>query len=443
MKLTTTTWFGLILTVSLCQANIVTYQDGLPDPFLGGSYAGTRDTFVVANAGSGNQNGAGILEGGQFGVNPRRILLGFDITSLAGNYSAINSVTLRLFQNASDGDQSTLTFDVFGMAAANGDWTEAGATGATKDGATNWDGSFGAGTADTDYITPEIATAPATFPASDGTQVDFAFSDLTLIPTWASGTNHGLLLRATTETASLYIDFFDSEGAQTTRPALIIDYTPTGTGLNVDFGAGQVFSGTRQAPNVGTTWNGINDGAAGGTFGSLVDSNNNALTFAGVSIITTASQGQDSNPGFGDELMNDNNYTDNRDGRIGSSTVTIDGLPVGGLYDLYLYGDDSFIPGNIYGSVFTVTDANGSQQETTVGSSNVFVYFASLEADANGQIIIGYTTNGNSPYGYLNGLQLVAVPEPSSLMVASIGLFCFGGLSFRKNVRRGIRCLDR
>ncbi len=191
----------------------------------------------------------------------------------------------------------------------------------------------------------------------------------------------------------------------------LISQTASSAVLNVDFGKGPIYSGTRDAPDSGTVWNGVNDNAAGGVFGSFVDSNGNAVSFAGVSITTTASAGLDYNVNFADQLLNDNNYTDTNG--VASSSLTISGLAIGGLYDLYLYGEDAFLPGAVLGSLFTVTDANGAHQATTTGITNPGIAFPEMVANATGDLSIAYTTNGNSRYGYLCGLQLTPSPSPA------------------------------
>ena len=185
--------------------------------------------FIIGNASATSSNFT------------RHALVRFDITSLAGQFSAINAVTLRLFVQAVNGSD---TIQLFRLAAANAGWVEGTETGAAAgdpadtgmstwdqrvQGSDNWAGSQGASTAGTDYLTPLIASAA--FNATTtmmGDMVDLVFSDVSFVPSWTTGTNAGLFLRTNSESGLNQITFRSRNFPTDTslRPELIIDFTP-------------------------------------------------------------------------------------------------------------------------------------------------------------------------------------------------------------------------
>ena len=84
------------------RAAVVTFKEGAAGPF-GGTYAGTEDVMLVSNNGNGqvdqNFGGRDDFEVGEVPVqnDPRHSLIRFDVSSLAGQYATINSITLRLY----------------------------------------------------------------------------------------------------------------------------------------------------------------------------------------------------------------------------------------------------------------------------------------------------------------------------------------------------------
>lgn len=248
--------FASGLSASEALAVIITYQEGFPDPFLGGTYTGLQDTTILSNSGgSQNQNfgargdiAAGGTKQSTFGLPgfPRHALVRFDITSLASQLSAINSVTLRLSVELTPEGADTL--QLYRLANANAGWIE-GTGIATTDpapstgmstwdqrvqGSQNWAGSPGASTAGTDYLTPLISSRPFDGSTAVNSGFDLIFNDVSFIPAWTAGTNAGLFLRVATESGDGRIVFYSSDaptnfpnlGSPALRPELIIDYTP-------------------------------------------------------------------------------------------------------------------------------------------------------------------------------------------------------------------------
>lgn len=253
-----------LVSADQCFASIVTYQDGTTTPFIGGIYTGVEDTMVLHNdfgiAGNNFGGRTDFAVGEQLSssqLHPRRALLRFDVTSLAGQYASINSVTLRLTisSNASGAGAGSDVIQLFREAPANAGWVEGTQANGFELGSSSWNnrnesgtpwaGSVGSGTAGTDYLAPVLASVGFDDTTSTGITLDFVFNDVSFLPTWISGSNAGLLMRLPDDSLA-NIDralFFDSSEAGTVanRPQLIIDYTaapePSALALIVLMGA--------------------------------------------------------------------------------------------------------------------------------------------------------------------------------------------------------------
>lgn len=236
------------LQVSPASALTVSYRDGFPDPFIGGTYTGTRDTMILSNGGSHQDQNFGARTDFEVGTysgptTKRHDLVRFDITSLAGQFGAINSVTLRLFVTSEKA--GTDTVQVFRLASANTGWvegTQAAVVGPDPpdtgmstwnrrvQGSQNWAGSQGASSAGTDYRTPLVASAA--FNASSiavDSPFDLVFTSGSFVPAWTTGANAGLFLRTVTESGDNRLSFHSRQSSTASlRPEQIIDYTPIG-----------------------------------------------------------------------------------------------------------------------------------------------------------------------------------------------------------------------
>lgn len=242
---------------------IATYKEGANDPFTGTAYAGTEDLWLFNNSGGATDQNTGgdgrVITGGLGGVSDRHELMRFNLSSLVGRFSSINSVTLRLYFNGAN--TNTGTVQVFALAAANAGWVEGtGGTGGTAPNGVStwghrvrttqlWAGSAGASTAGTDYVNTVLASTPYAA-AATGQSFDLVLPDASIINTWLSGPNAGFYLRTILQNNQVI--FHSSESTAALRPELIINYNasvpeiaveqPAGAGLTdgsstIDFGS--------------------------------------------------------------------------------------------------------------------------------------------------------------------------------------------------------------
>ena len=223
------------------------------------------DTTLIQDAGALDNNFGGrneiiVSNSSTSGSNRRFGLLRFDVSSLAGQFASIDSVTLQLRLNTGRAVPTTgQILDIFRVAEANAGWVEGTGSatptpdpGVTVPGAvtwralsdndnvalrTNWAGSAGLGTAGTDYFTGAMGSTAAftagAYAAGDVITLTLTASGFTLsemVGDWAAdgAASAGLLIRGRSNTANGQI-FFDSNetvlaGAQPAR--LTINYTP-------------------------------------------------------------------------------------------------------------------------------------------------------------------------------------------------------------------------
>jgi hypothetical protein len=211
--------------------------------------------------------------------------------------------------------------------------------------------------------------------------------------------------------------------------------------INVDFGPNDVFtsgvySGIGAAPDAGTVWNGVTPGAAlvqvgtPYTSSALVDSGGNA-TGATVTVqpVFWAYDGA-ADSVIAPALMHDYVFTPSAGG-ASTFTFSIDGLTSGGTYDLYLYSDTGaqVTDFSVGGIVKTVANTAG-QTAFTLGSN--YQLYEDVTA-TSGSISVSVTGSATGPYyGVINGFQVVAVPEPSTIAMLATGLISLMAYSWRK-----------
>ena len=235
-------WMGMVglailgLVVGTSPADVISFQQGA-DNALVTNYQGTDDNTL--HAGSRVDQNAGTYHVGPVGKSPwggnaSRGLMRFDLSAMAGQYIAINSVSLKLYSDSKK--VSPQTFSIYAIKPANADWVEGTVQWAVETGSScwnykaydtsNWAGSAGLGTADVDYY----ATALGTFVTTGGGLVEAALSGIPglslkdLIDQWSGSqaNNAGLLILGNETTA--FQMFASAEGLFGVPPELIIDY---------------------------------------------------------------------------------------------------------------------------------------------------------------------------------------------------------------------------
>ncbi len=259
------TTFGILFSPAIAPLDAATaiYQDDALDPITNDAYDGIEDTFV------GNYNS--IWENFNFGQrhefsisgssgNLKNTLMRFDVTSMAGEYSEITSVTLRLYFSNPLGNTGSIS--VYPLMEANSGWVEgpggAITTANVHPGSSTWNeilrgnhgyydapngtgtlwagGSNGAGVAGVDHEATAIATIALDGTEVAGQAVDLVFTDLSLVEDWISGTNYGIVLKGQTGDFIFHSSEANlvDEGNQIYQPQLIFGYTPipeVGVGL--------------------------------------------------------------------------------------------------------------------------------------------------------------------------------------------------------------------
>lgn len=244
-------------------AATITFQEGAHVVSSDGkidiaNYTGTRDTSLVQESSNNNYGGrttilVGVLGSGRV----RGGLVGFDVSALAGHYLTIDSMTLRLYVDATSAAGSSQTISVALEQAGNAGWVEGTANSATQTGSADWNyaahtsgawlgGTNGARTASDLYGNVGSLAVSATGTGQTGTFVDFTLSAASLpasvntltkiIELWlgsGGANNAGLLLSYGANVSNPQWQFASSESATASHaPQLIITYTvPTPAAL--------------------------------------------------------------------------------------------------------------------------------------------------------------------------------------------------------------------
>ena len=199
--------------------------------------------------------------------------------------------------------------------------------------------------------------------------------------------------------------------------------------VNVDFGGGPLFTGTGVAG--GGTWNTY---GGSGASGSLVDSTGAA---SGITFDIASSFGNTDNTGGTNPTTNPATaalFEDFIRGAFNNNlTVTFSGLVPLQTYDLTIYASGAttgtgaaFVSSNFLGTT------TGADRGAFVLGDNYMRH--NVTADAMGMVaVVASPTNGDG--AVFNGLQIAAVPEPSTWALLSAGGAGLLGLTSRR--RRG------
>jgi hypothetical protein len=203
----------------------------------------SQDTSLNTTGPDASGGADASLIAGTFSNFLYRSLLRFDVSALAGQYSQINSITLKLVPIGTFGTGGAGgTLDVFGVSAGNESWVAGGSTNPGAAGEATWNhlarpstswvgnGGVGGGADGTLWGTAPFTvgmTIDFTTPLNGGIAFTGGSAALTaLINSWIAGPNGGLLLRSANEAETTQrIDFYSSEGNPPSTPALVVDYT--------------------------------------------------------------------------------------------------------------------------------------------------------------------------------------------------------------------------
>ena len=201
--------------------------------------------------------------------------------------------------------------------------------------------------------------------------------------------------------------------------------------INVDFNSSSApFASwgtyTGSGPLGGGTWNGITvsfDGQGGSSLAntSLLDSTG-ASSGASIAITqfwtsynldttTAANIASGLQPLMADYLYLANEAT--------SATVTLSGLGASTEWDIVLYAAQT----NDHDSAFTIGGVTKATTDpgaiSTLTEPGQYVRFDSISSDGSGTITIDWARNGNA-ISALNGLQIMAVPEPATAIFVAV-----------------------
>ena len=219
------------------------FQQGAPDPFTGEVYEGCDDVMLISWAARRNYGGRPDFDVGNLRrYQPGRTLIRFDLTSMAGEYTQLRSITLRLTHSHRAYTPVALgAVQVFQVDDANADWSEG--TAATGEdpgpahGESTWDfrrhpdvrwaGFRGASERGVDYAWYPLAMRLYDRTLGAGEVLDFRISrNLDFVQRWiAGGVNAGFLLRNEHEDVANRVNFHSSEAEETgARPQLIVEY---------------------------------------------------------------------------------------------------------------------------------------------------------------------------------------------------------------------------
>lgn len=197
------TWLGLMWVVAwlTVEANQISYQQGCTNSFVT-NYNGTADAFI--NSASPNSNY------GQYGMRitptTQEGLLRFDLSSLAGKFTTVNSISLRFDLTQIQGSVTNGTLQAYAISSANSGWVEGTAFGATQTGSSSWNykktsttvwaGLAGLGTADVDYDSTLLGSVDY---SGTGFYTMILSGDTsrltTLVSSWTNATNAGVLFK--------------------------------------------------------------------------------------------------------------------------------------------------------------------------------------------------------------------------------------------------------
>lgn len=202
------------------------------------------------------------------------------------------------------------------------------------------------------------------------------------------------------------------------------------------------FTGVGMAPDSGTHWNEVplnGDGLDPAAMSNLKDSlgNTTSVGFSLSPVYADYGYYYNRNESGNGNLLNSMALTPRG---LAPSTITLSNLAAGGVYDLYIYsskGDYDTKPPTSF-TINGVTQTAGSENSNTAFILNQnYLVFSGVTVGNEGLISISFQAQDYaSENGIFNGLQLYAVPEPSTVVSIMLGLALVLLLHLRRSAER-------
>jgi hypothetical protein len=193
--------------------------------------------------------------------------------------------------------------------------------------------------------------------------------------------------------------------------------------------AGVLYTGAGPALSSGTTWNDLQvpltatgDTVPAGTLFTDLDASDGTATTIDIELTSGFFRSFNaSNAGVvastDKALQNERVFSNN--GNV--AVMTIKGLDTAKTYDIYLIGANFSTEYTIGAISQVASGANSSDGSWTIDED--YVKFAGVVSNGSGEIAVSIQDGANpiDSFGVIAGLQIVEVPEPSSLALLGLG----------------------
>lgn len=340
------------VTIHIMETEEVTivFQEGLD------SYAGTFDAYVEDSNMDRNYGGSNAIR--TYHDGKRRILLGFDITSVPSN-AAVSSASLALFCTGYSYPSANKPINLYHITRSwiagtqnGGDspdgvtWREFDYTDADATTGGDWTALGG------DYDEATVHAQQSTANLRPNTWVDWQIRDLT--QSWVAGTqaNNGMLIR--THNSSLSISYFSSEATDSDkRPKLTIKYFPAPGSNQPPLAHNQATTTTEDTARAITLTATDSDGD-GLTYTIVSEPSNGALSGTAPSVTYTPSTGFTGNDSF---TFRANDGTDSSN--IATVSITVNPSGTNAPPEFIPLGPQKTLEGQEISITLAATDADG------------------------------------------------------------------------------------
>jgi len=251
--------FGVLTTVVLIGAGSSLAATATFSPTRAASGVSWAPTYSVP----GNEGGSLAIGALDNGGTPflTAALLGYDLSSLAGKYASIESVTLTGTVRDKYPDGGTGTVDLFRVDAVHAEWTS-GATWSQQTGAGNpWANSATMGTVETGAALASVAVTRGSPIGTVYTWTITGVAAKALVDDWVTGTNSGLALADTGTGAG--VDYRANIGGiqgTVAQPTLTVTFTPVHVPASLTWRGANGTNPTYWDINGTANWTGVPNG---------------------------------------------------------------------------------------------------------------------------------------------------------------------------------------